>query len=131
MRPKTLFRVLSFDGLHCPRCGYLLAGLDRPRCPECGEKFDAFDLWRLQREPPRPFLFPSFVALLVMPPLGLAAIHYSLECRKAMKHGDFGSAYRYSDQAVRAGLWACGLFLFFVLTLPLSLGLIGSVTSFW
>ena len=29
---------------HCRKCGYLLYGLNRPRCPECGEPFDASKL---------------------------------------------------------------------------------------
>jgi hypothetical protein len=33
-------------GVHCPRCGYSLAGLTHARCPECGVELTLDDLWR-------------------------------------------------------------------------------------
>ncbi len=30
---------------HCGKCGYDLAGLPEPRCPECGQKFYRPTLW--------------------------------------------------------------------------------------
>lgn len=38
----------------CERCGYLLWGLDEPRCPECGTAFDAAMLPALKVTPPNP-----------------------------------------------------------------------------
>jgi hypothetical protein len=38
----------------CEHCGYMLRGLDRPRCPECGTPFDLF--------PPEEFEFPEDLA---------------------------------------------------------------------
>lgn len=31
-------------GLACPTCGYLLAGICREQCPECGEAFDLVEM---------------------------------------------------------------------------------------
>lgn len=65
--PKSSFRVTLFRSkvplvqdrggepiapewdLHCAKCGYELTGLTTRRCPECGESFNAHDLWLAQR----------------------------------------------------------------------------------
>ena len=44
------------EELHCPLCDYNLRGLSRPRCPECGHRFE----WRDFTDPDRrlhPYLF--------------------------------------------------------------------------
>jgi hypothetical protein len=40
----SLAAVLA--GLRCPRCDYLLQGLVKNRCPECGRRFDPIGLIR-------------------------------------------------------------------------------------
>ena|GEM_PF-963481 len=41
----------------CLRCGYNLTGLTSPRCPECGEPFEADIVQRLARTPAFPITF--------------------------------------------------------------------------
>lgn len=31
---------LRYSGLNCPACGYDLRGLSKPKCPECGRRFN-------------------------------------------------------------------------------------------
>lgn len=41
---------LRFAKLTCPRCGYSLAGLPEPRCPECGAIYDPDVMRRRRRQ---------------------------------------------------------------------------------
>ncbi len=44
------------DEIHCPLCGYNLRGLDEPRCPECGSRYQWSDLFDPSRRR-HPFLY--------------------------------------------------------------------------
>jgi len=44
----------AVEGLYCPACDYLLTGLTRNRCPECGTEFDPAKLRRSQSDGVRP-----------------------------------------------------------------------------
>ena len=35
------WRLVEEDGVNCARCDYSLTGLSDPRCPECGQPFEA------------------------------------------------------------------------------------------
>ena len=44
----------AIEGLYCPTCEYLLAGLTEHRCPECGTEFDPDALRPWQLKSPQP-----------------------------------------------------------------------------
>ncbi len=54
--------------VHCPECGYLLAGVPEPRCPECGRPFDRGRLlveqYVLARSPQQPGTCRGWLAVL-------------------------------------------------------------------
>ena len=105
---------LSFQNLHCPGCGYLVTGLDRNVCPECGTPFDPGALRRLAEQPPSAYLVQSLVIMLVFWPCGLVALYCSIRCKLALARDDLLVARTYSSRAMAFGTLGAVLYLIFL-----------------
>ena len=61
----------------CPRCLYLLSGIQEPRCPECGEEFRVGV--RLSSKLDVPFLTGLIIqSLAIAPSIGMAIVFWAL-----------------------------------------------------
>lgn len=62
----------------CPRCGYLLRGLDRDGiCPECGTWYSRYEIARYARSPEFPAVFWRFcwpLVIFAVPVLGIPVL---------------------------------------------------------
>ena len=64
-------------GVACPRCRYLLSGMQQPRCPECGEEFRVGV--RLESMLDVPFVAGLIVlSLAIAPSVGMTLVFWSL-----------------------------------------------------
>ena len=102
---------LSFENLHCPGCGYLLTGLARSVCPECGESFDPDALRKLAQDPPSTYMVQSLVIVLVFWPCGVIALYCSIRCVLALGRNDLLVARSYSSRAMTFGMLGAVLYL--------------------